>query len=122
MRDSKRKQVRKARRVQRVRKRVRGISERPRLAVARSLRNIEAQIIDDLAGKTLCSVATTGKDVRGDVPYGGGVAAAKHVGKAIAEKAKALGIEMVAFDRRGQRYHGRIKALADAAREAGLKF
>lgn len=122
MRESKLKQVRKARRIRRVRKRVSGSPDRPRMAVVRTLRNIEVQIIDDLAGKTLCSASTLSKELRGEVGHGGGIAAAQRVGKAIAEKAKAQGIERVAFDRRGRRYHGRIKALADAAREGGLKF
>ncbi len=111
---------RQARRVKRVRRKVRGAAERPRLAVTRSLRNIAAQIIDDDQGRTLCAVSTESKDL--DISYGGNVAAAKLVGKALADKAKQLGIEKVCFDRRGRRYHGRVKALADAAREAGLKL
>ncbi len=106
-----------ARRKRRVRKHVQGTTERPRLSVHRSLRQISAQIIDDTVGKTLAAasslVTKTG---------GGNRAGAKDVGKAIAEKAKAAGIEQVQFDRNGRLFHGRIKALADAAREAGLKF
>jgi large subunit ribosomal protein L18 len=116
------KQVRRARRVVRVRKKITGTSERPRLAVFRSLQNIEAQIIDDVTGRTLCAASSRSKDLRAQVGYGGNVKAAAIVGKALGEKAKAMGISQVAFDRRGRRYHGRIKALADAAREAGLKF
>lgn len=116
------KQNRLARRKTRVRKKVEGTPERPRLAVSRSSRNIYAQIIDDYAGKTLCAAGTQMKDLRESVGYGGNAKAAAEIGKALGEKAKALGIEEVAFDRRGLRYHGRVKALADAAREAGLKF
>jgi large subunit ribosomal protein L18 len=110
------------RRVRRVRRKITGEARKPRLAVARSLKNISAQIVDDDSGRTLCAVSTLGKDLKDQVKYGGNAAAAKVVGKLLGEKAKALGIEQVAFDRRGRRYHGRIKALADAAREAGLKF
>lgn len=116
------KRARHARRIRRVRKRIIGLPDRPRLAVSRSNRNIEAQIIDDLAGKTLCAISTMSKDVRDSVNYGGNMNAASAVGKALGERAKQMGIEKVSFDRRGRRYHGRVKALADAAREAGLKF
>ena len=117
------KKTRQARRVLRVRKRIMGTSERPRLAVSRTLRNIEVQIIDDVAGRTLCAASSRAKDLAGKLAKGGGnKKAAEAIGKLIGEKAKALGISDVAFDRRGRRYHGRIKALADAAREAGLKF
>jgi large subunit ribosomal protein L18 len=111
-----------ARRIRRVRKTVVGLTGRPRLAVARSLRHICAQIIDDDAGRTLCMVTSDSKELREQIGYGGNVKAAKIVGKVLGEKAKQLGIEQVCFDRRGRRYHGRVKALADAAREAGLKF
>ncbi len=114
--------ARHARRIRRVRKRVTGTSDRPRLAVSRSNKNIYAQIIDDINGRTLCGVSTQSKDVRGERAYGGNVAAAQAVGKRLGEMAKEQGIEKVSFDRRGRKYHGRIKALADAAREAGLKF
>ncbi len=110
------------RRIRRVRRKVTGGTQRPRLAVSRSVRNISAQIIDDATGRTLCAASTFTKELRGGMKSGGNVAAAKVVGKAIGEKAKQLGIEQVAFDRRGRRFHGRVKALADAAREAGLKF
>ena len=111
-----------ARRQKRVRKTVAGEPGRPRLSVSRSLRNIYAQIIDDTAGKTLCSVSTESKDLRDQVGHGGNVKAAKVAGKLLGEKARQLGIAQVCFDRRGRKYHGRVKALADAAREAGLKF
>jgi large subunit ribosomal protein L18 len=99
-----------------------GTTERPRLSVFRSDKHIYAQVIDDFAGKTLASAASTLTEVRGDLKNGGNLAAAKRVGKAIAERAKAAGITKVAFDRGGRRYHGRVKALADAAREGGLQF
>ncbi|MEP0848001.1 MAG: 50S ribosomal protein L18 [Phycisphaerae bacterium] len=116
------KHVRRARRTQRVRKRVRGTPERPRLAVSRSNRNIYAQIIDDVSGKTLCAVSSQGQEARGQAAYGGNRNAAAVVGRLLGQRARTLGIEQVCFDRRGRSYHGRIKALADAAREAGLKF
>lgn len=99
-----------------------GTTERPRLSVFRSDKHIYAQVIDDYAGKTLASASSTAADVRGELKNGGNVAAAKKVGVAIAERAKAAGVSQVAFDRGGRRYHGRVKALADAAREGGLKF
>ena len=116
------KQVRLERRKFGIRKTLFGSPERPRLSVFRSDKHIYAQIIDDYAGKTLASAATTAGDVRGDLKNGGNIEAAKRVGRAIAEKAKGLGVTQVAFDRGGRKYHGRVKALADAAREAGLKF
>ena len=105
-----------------IRKTLIGTQERPRLSVFRSDKHITAQIINDYEGKTLVSASSLQKDVRGDAANGGNVAIAKIVGKTIAEKAKAAGITAVAFDRNGRRYHGRIKALADAAREGGLSF
>ena len=99
-----------------------GSSERPRLSVFRSDKHIYAQLIDDYTGKTLAAVSSTLADVRGELKNGGNVKAAKLVGKAIADRAKAAGINKVAFDRGGRTYHGRVKALADAAREGGLKF
>ena len=105
-----------------IRKTLTGSPERPRLSVFRSDKHITAQIIDDYAGKTLVSASSLQKDIRGDAANGGNVTAAKTVGKVIAERAKAAGITAVAFDRNGRRYHGRIKALADAAREGGLQF
>jgi large subunit ribosomal protein L18 len=104
----------------RIRRKIRGTSERPRLAVFRSLAHIYAQVIDDAQGRTLVSASTVEKNpvVKG----GGNVASAKAIGKLIAERAREKGIQKVVFDRGGYLYHGRVKALADAAREAGLEF
>src|SRR5215510_6573997 len=102
----------------RIRRKVRGSSERPRLAIYRSLNHIYAQVIDDRKGETLVSASTTEKDLRGAT--GGNLDAARRVGTAIAERALAKGIEQVVFDRGGYLYHGRIKALTDSARAAGL--
>jgi large subunit ribosomal protein L18 len=104
----------------RIRKKMEGTPEHPRLCVYRSLNHIYAQIVDDSKGKTLCSASTVEKDQR-EKP-GGNIAAAKAIGKLIAERAREKGIESVVFDRGGYLYHGRVKSLADAAREAGLKF
>jgi large subunit ribosomal protein L18 len=116
----------KAKRLQRrkwsIRATLMGSPERPRLSVFRSDKHIYAQLIDDYAGKTLAAASSANSDVRGELVNGGNVAAAKKVGAAIAERAKAVGIKAVAFDRGGRKYHGRVKALADAAREAGLSF
>ncbi len=106
----------------RVRTRVAGSPERPRLCVYRSLNHIYAQVIDDGTGRTLAAASSLDKETRKQLKGGGNVAAAKVVGKEIAGRARAAGIEHVVFDRGGYMYHGRIKALADAAREAGLKF
>ena len=102
----------------RIRRKMQGTAERPRLNVYRSLNHIYAQVIDDSQGVTLVSAST----VAGKVKTGGNVAAAKEVGKQVAERAQEKGIKKVVFDRGGYLYHGRIKALADAAREAGLEF
>jgi large subunit ribosomal protein L18 len=102
--------------------RVEGTPERPRLCVYRSLGHIYAQVVDDRDGRTLASASSLDKETRKQIKGGGNVAAAKLVGKIVAERAKAAKIEKVVFDRGGYKYHGRIKALADAAREAGLKF
>jgi large subunit ribosomal protein L18 len=102
----------------RIRKKVRGTAERPRLAVYRSLNHIYAQVIDDDNGKTLATASTTEKALAGS--NGGNIEAAKRVGAAVAERAKAAGVENVVFDRGGYVYHGRVKALLDATREAGL--
>ena len=102
----------------RIRRKVRGSTERPRLAVYRSLNHIYAQVIDDHQGQTIVSASTTEKDLRG--ASGGNVEAARRVGQAIAQRALSKGIEQVVFDRGGYLYHGRIKALTDAARAAGL--
>ena len=104
----------------RIRKKVRGTSDRPRLAVYRSLNHIYAQVIDDVSGKTLATASTAEKELAGK--SGGNVEAAKKIGKAIAERAQKAGISNVVFDRGGYLYHGRVAALADAAREAGLEF
>ncbi len=101
-----------------IRKRINGTPERPRLTVARSLQHTHAQIIDDLAGRTLVSASS----VQLKLTNGGNKQGAADVGKALAEKATAAGISNIAFDRNGLKYHGRVKALADAAREGGLKF
>ncbi len=104
----------------RIRKHMLGEPERPRLAVFRSIHHIYAQIIDDRAGRTLAAASTREKDLRES--YGGNVAAAKKVGETLAARAKEAGVEQVVFDRGGHKYHGRVKALADAVREGGLKF
>ena len=106
----------------RMRKRVAGTRERPRLCVHRSSRHIRAQVIDDTTGSTVVSASSLDKEVRAAIKGGGNIAASKVVGKAIAERAKAKGIEYVVFDRGGYQYHGRVQALAEAARQAGLKF
>jgi large subunit ribosomal protein L18 len=107
---------------ERIRKRLSGSPVRPRLAVFRSNKHIYAQIIDDSKGATVTAASTLDVDAKKDVKHGGNIAAAKAVGKLVAERAKAKGIENVLFDRGGYLYHGRVKALAEAAREAGLKF
>jgi len=107
---------------QRVRTRLEGTPERPRLCVYRSLGHIYAQVIDDLSGKTLVSASSIDGETKKNLKGGGNVAAAKVIGKTVAERAKAAGVSKVVFDRGGYKYHGRVKALADAAREAGLKF
>ena len=107
---------------ERIRKRLTGSQARPRLAVFRSNKHIYAQVIDDSQGTTVTAASTLDADAKKDGKGGGNIAAAKAVGKLVAERAKAKGIETVLFDRGGYLYHGRIKALAEAAREAGLKF
>jgi large subunit ribosomal protein L18 len=108
----------------RIREKMSGTAERPRLNVYRSLNHIYTQLIDDLNGVTIASASSFGKKSENekDKKYGGNVAAAAEVGKLIAERAKEKGIKKVVFDRGGYLYHGRVKALADAAREAGLDF
>ena len=101
---------------------VRGTTDRPRLSVFRSLKHIDAQIIDDTTGRTLVAASSKQKDVATGLKHGGNKTAAVAIGKALAAKAIEKGITTVAFDRNGYRYHGRVKALADAAREGGLKF
>jgi large subunit ribosomal protein L18 len=105
----------------RIREKMSGTAERPRLNVYRSLNHIYTQLIDDLNGVTLVSASSFGKKTA-EKHYGGNVGAAKEVGKLIAERAQEKGIKRVVFDRGGYLYHGRVKALADAAREAGLEF
>jgi large subunit ribosomal protein L18 len=108
----------------RIRKKLAGGPERPRLAVFRSQGHIYAQVIDDEAGRTICAASSLDADFKADASLkrGSNVAAAKKVGQMIASRAKAKGVEAVVFDRGGFQYHGRVKALADAARESGLKF
>jgi large subunit ribosomal protein L18 len=110
------------RRKLRIRRRVSGTPERPRLSVFRSAKHIYAQVVDDIAGKTLAHASTLSRDVRGDVTEASKLDAAKKVGQFIAKLLLAKGVEKVVFDRNGYLYHGRIRALADAARAAGLKF
>jgi large subunit ribosomal protein L18 len=106
----------------RIRKKISGTPERPRLAVFRSQAHIYAQVIDDGTGRTVCSASSLDETLKKDAKRGANVAAAKAVGSLIATRAKEKGVELVVFDRGGFQYHGRIKALADAAREGGLKF
>jgi large subunit ribosomal protein L18 len=110
------------RRTNRIRNHLRSVSERPRLSVFRSSSHTYCQIIDDLSGKTLASASTRDKDIRAALKNGGNCEAAKLIGKSIAERAKAVGVTAVQFDRGPFKYHGRVAALADAARESGLEF
>ncbi|MFZ5478697.1 MAG: 50S ribosomal protein L18 [Myxococcota bacterium] len=110
------------RRKKRIRKKVFGASERPRLSIFRTAGHMYAQIIDDVSGRTLAAASTLSDEIRGQDGHKGNVEAAKAVGKLIAERAKAAQVTQVVFDRNGFLYHGRVKALADAAREAGLEF
>lgn len=110
------------RRKRRIRKKISGTKDKPRLCVYKSLKEIYAQIIDDTDGKVLTGVSTLNKEIKAEVKYGGNVKAAKRVGEQIGKIASGLGIAHVVFDRNGFKYHGRIKALADGAREAGLIF
>ncbi|MHC5110128.1 MAG: 50S ribosomal protein L18 [Planctomycetota bacterium] len=105
-----------------LRKRIRGTAERPRLTVFRSAKHIYAQVIDDASGVTICEASTRNKELRDKIENGGNIDAAKLVGTELASRAKAKQVEAVCFDRNGFRFHGRIKGLADAAREGGLKF
>ena len=106
----------------RIRRKLSGTAARPRLTVYKSLKHMYAQLVDDVAGKTLVSVGTTSKALKDEVKEEDKTAAAKKVGEALAKAAKAKGIETVVFDRNGFDYHGRVEAVAAAAREAGLKF
>lgn len=111
-----------ARRHRRVRARISGTAQRPRLNVFRSLTNIYAQVIDDISGHTLASASTIDREIAGQVEGKSKVEAAKIVGQALAQRAKAAGVGAVVFDRGGYRYHGRVAALAEGAREGGLEF
>ncbi len=113
---------RRRRRKRGIRKRIFGTGERPRLTVSRSRMNIYAQIIDDERSTTLCEASTRSKALRGEIAYGGNITAAKIVGAALAARAKSMEIEAVCFDRNGYRFHGRVKGLAEAVREAGIRF
>jgi large subunit ribosomal protein L18 len=105
-----------------MRKRMSGTMDRPRLCVHRSTRHIRAQVVDDLSGRTLASASSLDTEVKSIIKGGGNIAASRVVGKMVAERARAKGIDKVVFDRGGYQYHGRVQALAEAAREAGLKF
>ncbi len=109
-------------RAKRVRKTVRGTLERPRLSVNRSLKNVYVQLIDDVRGVTLIGLSSTGPEIRNLEVGDGKIGVSKEVGKRVAEKALAIGVTRVVFDRAGRLYHGRIKAVAEGAREGGLKF
>ena len=109
-------------RKERIRRKLAGTPERPRLTVYKSLKHIYAQVVDDSSGKTLVAASSTSKEFKAQSPDGDKKADAKRVGQLIAEKCKAVQVEQVVFDRNGFPYHGRIAAVADAAREAGLKF
>jgi large subunit ribosomal protein L18 len=110
------------RRKLRIRRKINGTPEKPRLSVFRSAKHIYAQVVDDVAGKTVAHASTLSRDVRGEVTEASKLDAAKKVGACIAKLLLAKGIERVVFDRNGYLFHGRVRALADAAREAGLKF
>jgi large subunit ribosomal protein L18 len=106
----------------RVRKQLKGTAEQPRLSVFRSLKHIYAQVIDDDSGRTVASASTRDQGLASQVKYGGNKDSAAIVGKAVAERALAAGVKQIKFDRGSYKYHGRVAALADAAREAGLEF
>ena len=118
----KRKILRRKRRQSRIRKRVFGTKSRPRLSVFRSLKNIYCQLINDEEGKTIVSASSFSEDIKSEFPYGGNIAVAEKVGEVIAKEAIAKGINDVVFDRRGYKFHGRIKSLAESARKNGLNF
>ena len=115
-------QTRRLRRQRHVRNRMSGTTERPRLAVFRSSKHIYAQMINDETGTTIVTASTMEPDIKAQVKYGGNKTAAAIVGKLVAERAKQAGIDKICFDRRSYKYHGRVAALAQAARDAGLKF
>jgi len=110
------------RRQHRVRRFIRGTTERPRLTVFRTHKHIYAQVIDDTTGRTLASASSLDRQLRSDLGFGGNKQAAEAIGRAVAERARAAGVTQVCFDRGAFRYHGRVAALADAARAAGLEF
>ncbi len=122
MSDTYLKRIRAGRRRRRVRGRIFGTEGRPRLSVFRSLKHIYAQVIDDASGKTVCAASTKSKSLSGEIKNGGNCQAATIVGRVLAEQARMQNIRKVVFDRGCYRYHGRVKALADAARTAGLEF
>jgi large subunit ribosomal protein L18 len=115
-------QIRRQRRQRHVRKRLTGTPERPRLAVFRSSKHIYAQVVNDASGTTLASASTLDPEIRAQHAYGGNKAAAAVVGRVVGERARQAGIDKICFDRRSYKYHGRVEALASAAREAGLQF
>ncbi len=116
------KRIKRQGRKSRIRRKLNGTAKRPRLCVYKGNRNIAAQLVDDSKGRVLAAVSSFGKELRGSLKSGGNAAAAAEVGKLIANKAGAAGIKEVVFDRGGSKYHGRVKALAEAARAGGLKF
>ena len=120
--DSREKIESRLRRKKRIRKKISGTTVKPRLCVFKSLKNMYAQIVDDSTGKVVTGVSTLTAAVKGGIKYGGNVASAKKVGETIAKKALDLGIKEIVFDRNGFKYHGRVKALAEGAREGGLIF
>lgn len=117
-----RKVLMRERRHRRLRKHIIGTSERPRLCVYRSLKHMYAQVVDDSQGQTLAAASSLDPELRDEISYGGNVDTAKAVGKLVAQRALEKGITKVVFDRGGNKYHGRVKALAEAAREGGLEF
>jgi large subunit ribosomal protein L18 len=122
MKAIKKKRAALARRRLRSRRTLEGTPERPRLSVYRSLKHMYAQLVDDVSGRTLLTVSTLSGDVKGDLKGTGNIKAAAKVGAVLAAKAKEAGVKAVCFDRGGRKYHGRVKALAEAARKGGLKF
>ncbi|MBA4418551.1 MAG: 50S ribosomal protein L18 [Syntrophus sp. (in: bacteria)] len=120
--DRKEKVEARERRKKRIRKKISGSGSKPRLCVYKSLKEIYAQLIDDATNRVITGASSLSKELKAELKYGGNVNAAKIVGAYIGNKAKSLGVEHVVFDRNGFKYHGRVKALADGAREAGLIF
>lgn len=120
--DRKEKVEARLRRKKRIRKKIAGTKDKPRLCVYKSLKEMYAQLVDDMEGKVVTGASTLNKEIRPQIKYGGNVEAAKKVGEYIGKKALSIGIQHVVFDRNGFKYHGRVKALAEGAREAGLVF